>query len=176
MNLNIPDYVSSLPSVVFNTVVIYIFLIVAFRLLGRRQLGQLNVIDLVVVLIMGSAVETAMINGNISLPAGLVCALTLLLTNRIIAAIAGKYKPFRRFVSGVPIVLVSHGHLIEESLKRAGLTEADLMEAIRSRGCDNYDCINYAVMEEDGEITVVEKDQKVIRTKDQLKSKKTDSH
>lgn len=164
MNLKIPDYVASLPLTVLNTVVIYIFLIVAFRLLGRRQLGQLNVIDLVVILIMGSAVETAMIDGNISLPAGLVSAVSLLFVNRILAALAAKFKRFRRLVGGSPVVLVSHGHVIEESLRRTGLTKADLDEALRGRGCEDCSCVAYAVMEEDGQISVVENDGKIIRT------------
>jgi uncharacterized membrane protein YcaP (DUF421 family) len=61
-----------------STAAIYLFLVGALRLLSRRQLGQLTVIDLVVVLVLGSAVETSMIHGNTSLPVGLASAVTLL--------------------------------------------------------------------------------------------------
>src|SRR5712675_98688 len=67
----LPAEVRSIAIVAGSTAVIYLFLIVLLRLFGRRQLGQLTVIDLVVVLTLGSAVETSLIHGDVSLPAGL---------------------------------------------------------------------------------------------------------
>src|SRR5215469_14180286 len=74
--------VASLAVVSACTAGIYLFLVVLLRLFGRRQLGQLTIIDLLVVLLLGSAVETAMIHGDVSLWAGLVSATTLLGVNR----------------------------------------------------------------------------------------------
>jgi uncharacterized membrane protein YcaP (DUF421 family) len=74
----------SLAKVAGSTAVIYLFLIVILRLFGRRQLGQLSVIDLIVVLILGSAVETAMIHGNLTLPAAFTSAATLLAVNKLL--------------------------------------------------------------------------------------------
>src|SRR5258708_27551989 len=83
--MHIPPYIQNLPFVALNTLVIYFFLVFAFRFIGRRQLGQLTIIDLVIIIIMGSAVETAMVNGNVSLQAGLVSAATLLFANRALS-------------------------------------------------------------------------------------------
>src|SRR5229473_6522292 len=79
--------VRSIAIVAGSTAAIYLFLLVLLRLFGRRQLGQLTVIDLVVVLLLGSAVETAMIHGDVSLPAGLASAATLLVLNRILTVV-----------------------------------------------------------------------------------------
>jgi len=152
---SIPDYVRDLPIVALNTFCIYVLLILAFRFLGRRQLGQLNVIDLVIILIMGSAVETAMVHGNLSLPAGLVSASVLLLTNKLISALANRFKFLRKIVSPGPILLVNRGSVIDEHLKRSGLTHDDVLEAIRERGYSDVSNVKFAVMEEDGEINVV---------------------
>jgi uncharacterized membrane protein YcaP (DUF421 family) len=152
---SMPDYVRDLPVVALFTLTIYVFLILAFRLVGRRQLGQLTVIDLVIILIMGSAVETAMVNGNLSLPAGLISASTLLLANAVVNALAHRFNWFRRLVSPPPVLLISQGQIIEEHLKRQGLTHDDLLEAIRERGVADIKDVKFAVLEEDGEINVV---------------------
>ncbi len=172
-----PDYVRDLPIVALYTFTIYIFLILAFRFFGRRQLGQLTVIDLVIIIVMGSAVETAMVNGNLSLPAGIVSASTLLLTNRSINLLSRRSNWFRRLVSPGPILLISRGHIIEEHCKRSGLTDEDIREAIRERGCLDVKDVKFAVMEEDGEINIVPESQSGVSTMpvERLKEKAQDS-
>src|SRR5437016_8093731 len=96
----------SLSQVATHTLVIYAFLMAALRLVARRQLGQLTAIDLVIIVSLGSAVETAMIAGNTSLVAGLVSATTLLVTNRILSRIVLRWRRLRRFVIGSPLLLV----------------------------------------------------------------------
>src|SRR5437764_4438202 len=101
--------VGSLAIVAGSTAAIYLFLIVLLRLFGRRQLGQLTVIDLVVVLLLGSAVETAMIHGDVSLPAGLASAATLLVLNRILTVTFLHSERLRHLVDGGPVLLVHGG-------------------------------------------------------------------
>jgi uncharacterized membrane protein YcaP (DUF421 family) len=138
--------------------VIYLFLIAAFRLVGRRQLAQLTVIDLVVLIVLGSAVETAMIAGNTSLAAGIISAATLLGVNRLLTRLSLRSKRWRNLVVGGPVLLVDHGHIVEEHVRRAGLTEADVLEAIRERGQDRLDAVKFAVLEAGGSINVVPMD------------------
>lgn len=152
-------------TVVWHTFVIYLFLIILFRLLGRRQLGQLNVIDLVVIIILGSAVETAMVAGNTHLDAGIVCAITLLATNRAISAVAKRSKRFRRLLCGNPVLLVRNGQFIEEHLKRTGFSHEDVMQAVRERERDSLSDIRFVVLELDGAITVVPNDAKIYSAK-----------
>jgi uncharacterized membrane protein YcaP (DUF421 family) len=165
----IPDYVKDLPIVALYSLSVYILLIAGFRLLGRRQLGQLTVIDLVIIVIMGSAVETAMVHGNLSLLAGLVSASTLLLANRLIGLAAHRSKRLRRIVSPGPVLCISNGHMITEHLKRNGLTPEDVYHAIRARGFGDICEVKYAVMEEDGEINAVPMTATVVRTEHNIK-------
>ena len=138
-----------------STAAIYLFLIVALRLLGRRQLGQLTVIDLVVVLVLGSAVETSMIHGDTSLPVGIASAVTLLVLNRLLTLVFLHVPRLSHLVNGGPVLLVNHGRIIDEHLRRAGLTGEDLLEALRSQGYDDPSKIRAAVLETDGTVSVV---------------------
>lgn len=141
--------------VAIHTVCIYLFLVLGLRFIGRRQMGQLTVIDLVIVILMGSGVETAMVNGNTTLYAGIVSAGTLLLMNRGIALAAARSRAVRRFIGGEPILLARGGHVIEENLKRAGITPYDLEHALRARGREGVAGTRFVVMETDGVINVV---------------------
>ncbi len=147
--------VGSLAIVAGSTAAIYLFLIVLLRLFGRRQLGQLTVIDLVVVLLLGSAVETAMIHGNVSLPAGFASAGTLLLMNRLLTAVFLRSERFCNLVGGGPVLLVHEGRPVEEHLRRVGMTHTDLEEALRARGYAGPAAVREAILETDGSVSVI---------------------
>jgi uncharacterized membrane protein YcaP (DUF421 family) len=142
-----------------STAVIYAFLIAGVRLLGRRQLGQLTVIDMIVILILGSAVETAMIHGDTSLPAGLVSMSTLMAMNFILTLAFARSKRLRHLIGGGPMLLVHDGEPVEEHLKRAGMSHDDLLEALRGPGYRDLADIRFAVLETDGTVSVVPKSQ-----------------
>jgi uncharacterized membrane protein YcaP (DUF421 family) len=140
-----------------STAAIYLFLITILRSVGRRQLAQLSALDLIVFLLLGSAVETAMIHGDVSLAAGLVSAATLLIMNRLLTLAFLHAPRLSHLVNGGPILLVHDGAVIEEHLRRVGLTQPDLDAALRSRGFATAVGVREAVLETDGSITVVGK-------------------
>ena len=137
------------------TLAIYVFVIVLLRVAGRRQLAELTIVDLAVLLCLGSAVETAMIRGDVSLEAGVVSALTLLIANRLLAAVVLRYKPVRRLAMGGPLLVVHDGQVLHAAAKRIGLTEADILEACREREVASTTEVRFAVVETDGSITIV---------------------
>lgn len=147
--------VGSLAIVAGSTTAIYLFLVMLLRLFGRREMAQLTMIDLIVVLILGSAVETAMIHGNLTLPAGLTSAATLLALNKLMTLAFLRSDRLRHLVGGGPVLLVHDGTLVTEHLTRVGMTAVDVAEAIRGRGFDDLREVKYAVLETDGEVTVV---------------------
>ena len=149
--------------VVINTAVIYAFLILAIRLIGRRQLGQLSSLDLLILILLGSSVETAMVRASTSLKVGIISAATLLILNKLLTAGMTKSKRFRQLLGAGPILLVHDGHFVDENLRRLGMTQDDVIEAIRERECANIKELRYAVFENDGEINVV------FRNKDDVK-------
>jgi len=145
----------SLKPVLWHTFAIYVFLIFLFRVIGRRQLGQLNVLDLVVIIVMGSAVETSMVAGDTSLPAGLVSAATLLIVNRLMSLLFCRFRRLRHIVQGSPVLLVHDGKFVTEHLKRVGFSEEDVLEALREHEITGVDQVRFAVLEADGEINVI---------------------
>ena len=140
---------------VASTAALYLLLCAALRLLGRRQLGQLTVIDLVVVLLLGSAVETAMIHGDTSLPVGLASAATLLILNGLLTRVFLRLPSLSYLVNGGPVLLVNRGRIVEEHLVRVGMTDDDLMEALRTRGFEGPAGVKLAVLETDGTVSVI---------------------
>jgi uncharacterized membrane protein YcaP (DUF421 family) len=147
---------TSLLVVVACTTCVYLSVTLLLRIFGRRQLGQLTVLDLVVVLLIGSAVETAMIHGDLSLLAGLTSAATLLILNRAMTFTFLHSARFSHLVNGGPILLVHNGRVIEEHLRRVGLTRDDLDEGLRSRGYSDTGNVREAVLETDGSISVID--------------------
>jgi uncharacterized membrane protein YcaP (DUF421 family) len=150
--------------VAVHTVVIYFFLMVTLRVMSRRQLGQLNVIDVVIVVTLGSAVETAMVNGNTTLPAGLVSAGTLFALNLVFGRLMLRSKRLRHLAEAGPVLLVHDGQFVEEHLKRIGMTHNDVMEGLREQGYQDLKHIRFAVLEVDGDINVVPADGKSYTT------------
>jgi uncharacterized membrane protein YcaP (DUF421 family) len=140
-----------------STACIYLFLIVLLRVFGRRQLGQLTALDLVVILVLGSAVETSMIHGDTSLVAGLISAATLLVINGVLTLIFLRSPRLSHLVNGGPILLVHNGRVLDEHLHRVGLTLPDLEAAIRARGDLSATDLREVVLETDGTISVVER-------------------
>lgn len=150
--------------VAYQTFIIYIFLIFSLRFFSQGRLGQLSVIDLVIILLLGTCVETSMVAFNNRLSGGLVSAATLLLANRLMVWILPHMGKLKKIVSCDPILLVSDGQFVREHLRRLGLTQADVLEALREHEHADISEIKYAVMEADGEINVVPKDTVVLRS------------
>ncbi len=146
--------------VVLQTLVIYLFLIVALSLIGHRQVAEISITELSILMVMGSAVETAMVAGNTSLSAGLVSASTLLICNYFLSRLLRRHTLLRRIVVGQPIPLVYKGRYLPKRIDAAGLTDDDVMEGIRERGYENLDQVRLAVLEIDGSISVIPYDEK----------------
>jgi len=134
---------------------IYLFLIVLLRVFGRRTLAELSAVDLVVMLCLGSAVETAMIRADTSLAAGVVSATVLLSLNWLLTRAVFTSRLARRLVLGGPVLVVHNGRVLATNAARCGLSDDDLRQAIRQRELESFEQVRFAVVEADGTVTVV---------------------
>jgi uncharacterized membrane protein YcaP (DUF421 family) len=141
-----------------HTFVIYACLVVAIATFGRQQIGQLTLLDYLIVALLGSAVETGLYLGGGSFWAGIVSAATLLLTNRLFRLMSARFPGVRRFLVGSPLLVVRDGRIDRPNLARAHLTEQDLMTAIRLRGYERLEQVRFAVAEPNGSVGVIPKD------------------
>ena len=153
--------------VIFSTAVVYIFIIVAIRLFGKKELAQLSVIDLVFILLISNAVQNAMVGPDTSLVGGLIAAATLFILNFGFKFLLYKFPSLGKALQGEAIMLVYNGKLMTENLKRARITVAELEEAAREHGVDSLAEVNLAILEVDGNISILSND-----FKDRSKRKK----
>ncbi len=137
-----------------HTLVIYLFLVLGLRRIGRRAMGQLTIIEYLIIALLGSSVETGLYAGSNSLGAGLVSAMTLLLADWALST-ACRMPAVRRFLVSEPVLLVHDGQVLAEHLRQNYMTRADLMAAIRRRGYASLDDVRFAVLEIDGSVGVV---------------------
>jgi uncharacterized membrane protein YcaP (DUF421 family) len=140
-----------------KTVVVMIVLLGLYRLLGKRNLAQFTVFDLVTILAVANSVQNAMTAGKGNLMVGIVCSSTLLLLAFAISKLFTRSLIAERLLLGVPVPLVSSGHLLKENLRRESVTYEELQQAFRQHDLLEPSQVDLAVLEIDGSITVIPK-------------------
>ena len=141
--------------IAFSSVAVYIFIVVAIRLFGKKELAQLSVIDLVFILLISNAVQNAMVGSDSSLGGGLVAAGALFVTNYIFKYVLFRFPRFSRLVQGEALLLIYKGELIKKNMVRAELSIAELEEAVREHGVGSIEEVDLAVFEVDGNISIL---------------------
>ena len=139
---------------VIRCTIIYFFILVLLRLSGKRQIGQLAPFDLVLLLILANAVQNAMNAGDNSVLAGIILATTLILLNYLVGLAAFKCKKLEALAEGRPEILIHNGKLFGDVLKREQITHHELDAALRAAGCASIEEVHFAVLENNGNITV----------------------
>lgn len=137
---------------------VYAILLVGIRLTGKREVGQLTPFDLVLLLLISNAVQNAMTGPDTTVTGGLVAAATLLSLNYAVALVRMRFAPFRRFVEGVPVVLVSHGDVHHRNLARERMTPEELAAALREHDVADIDEVELAMLEVDGTVSVIRRE------------------
>lgn len=142
-------------SVGIRSIIVYIFILIAIRVFGKKELSQLSVIDLVFILLISNSVQNAMVGNNSSLEAGIVAATALFLVNYVLKNIFFRSKKISEFFQGDPLMLVYQGKVSKEHLDKTGISEDELMEAVREHGVEKISDVDLAVLEVDGNISVL---------------------
>ena len=139
---------------IIRSVIVYGFLICLLRITGKRQIGQLAPFDLVLLLVLSNSVQNAMNGGDNSVLAGIISACTLISLNFLMGYLTYRSKKMERWIEGQPEVLVHNGRLFEQTLARAQLTHHELNAALRQAGCCSLAEVHFAILENNGSITV----------------------
>ena len=162
----------SLAEIAARTLVVYAVLLVGLRLAGKRELGQMTTFDLVVILVISNAVQNAMVGANTSLTGGLVAALTLLAVNAVVGWLALRSPLVRAGLRGEPALLAYDGELIREHLRREGVDESEVMQALREHGIEDLGTVKMVVLEVDGTMSVIPADAASSRTRRRIRGRK----
>ena len=139
---------------VVRCAIVYFFMLFLLRISGKRQIGQLAPFDLVLLLVLSNAVQNAMNAGDNSLLAGIILASTLILLNYLTGWATFKSKRMEALIEGRPEILIHNGKLFENVMKRQKITHHELNAALRDAGCANMSEVHFAVLENNGNITV----------------------
>ncbi|HET7453865.1 MAG TPA: YetF domain-containing protein, partial [Thermoanaerobaculia bacterium] len=137
---------------------VYVVVLVGLRLSGKREIGQMTPFDLVLILLIANAVQNAMIGNDNSLAGGLIAAAALLALNFTVGRAARRWLPLGRLLKGHATVLINRGVVIDEHLKREGISRDELTTALREHGVGSLDDVRLAVLEVDGSISVLKND------------------
>ncbi|WAC62500.1 DUF421 domain-containing protein [Pseudoxanthomonas sp. SL93] len=140
---------------VLRAVAVYVVVLVLVRLSGKRTVGQFTPFDLLVVVLLGTAVQNSLIGEDTSLLGGLILAATLLALNWSVGKLSARSRGFDRVVEGRPVILVRHGELFRDELARQSVSEHDFAIARRSAGYATLAEIELAVLETSGEISFI---------------------
>jgi uncharacterized membrane protein YcaP (DUF421 family) len=151
-------------AVVARTALVYAGVLIGLRLAGKRELGQMTVFDLVVVLLLANAVQNAMTGPDFSVQGGLIAAAVLLVLNRFVALARLYSESWGRFFEGMPTVLVQDGQFLEPRLRKEGLERSQIEMAMREHGVESVQDVRLAVLETDGAISIVPRSSRVLKT------------
>ena len=155
--------------IVVRSLVVYLAVFVGFRLTGKRELGQMTIFDLVLILLIANAVQNAMVGPDVSLSGGLVAAAVLLVMNFAVVRLLGLTPLGERLLEGGPTLLVKDGALVPHGLRHEGLAPEEVETAIREHGIADVGGVRAAYLEPDGTISVIPIDVQPMRGRRRVK-------
>jgi len=141
--------------IILSSVSVYIFIVGAIRLSGKKELAQLSVVDLVFILLISNAVQNAMVGTDSSLGGGIVAATSLFIVNYLFKRIMYYFPKFNKLVQGEPLLLIYSGKLNQKNMIEAQISIKEIMEVIREHGVAVVEQVDLAVLEVDGNISVM---------------------
>jgi len=140
---------------VLRAVVIYFALLIAFRLIGKHEFGQLSAFDLILLLIISESISTALNANDKSITAGLIVAATLFAVNYLMSWAQFRSPGFRRIVSGEAEVLIRDGQPDGRVMRRERMSRDDIEASLRGKGIDGLDKVRLGYLEDDGTISAL---------------------
>ncbi|MGB4771656.1 MAG: YetF domain-containing protein [Chitinophagaceae bacterium] len=141
--------------IILRSVAVYVFIILAIRLFGKKELAQLSIIDLVFILLISNSVQNAMVGSNTSLQGGLVAAFSLFILNFALKKLSYKNTRFNELLEGKAVMLIYKGQINDEHLRITGITTNELLAAVREHGVEKIEDVDLAMLEVDGNISVI---------------------
>ena len=141
---------------VMRAAAIYLFLLVVFRLAGKRSLAQITTFDFVLLLIIGEATQQALLGEDYSMTNAWIVIATLVVMERGFSILGDRYPAIDRVLEGVPVLVAADGKLLGEQARHEEIGEEEVLEAARHlHGLERMDQIEYAVLERSGGISII---------------------
>jgi uncharacterized membrane protein YcaP (DUF421 family) len=159
--------------IIIRSVSVYLFMVIALRIFGKKELSQLNTADVILILLISNSVQNAMVGSNTSLYGGIVAAFALFVINYIFKKIMLKSKFIKNLVQDKPEILVHNGKIDFKTIAKLGISNEELEEAMREHGVEYFKDIKLAMFEIDGNISIISGDKNLKKTHHKRKAHKT---
>ena len=141
---------------VLRAAAVYLFLVVVFRVSGKRTLAQVTTFDFILLLIISEATQQALLGQDYSVTMALLVITTLAGLDIAFSLVQEHSKPVDRLMNGLPLVIVEDGRLLEERMRKARVDRAEVLHAARQlHGLERLDQVKYAVLETSGGISII---------------------
>lgn len=160
-------------TVLFRTIILYLLVVVSMRLMGKKQIGEMEPFELVIAIMISELASLPMQDTRISITHGVIPIITLLTLQSLLALFQLKSEKMRLLFSGKPSILIDKGKLDLKKLKDEKFDINNLMEELRMQGYYNLSDIEYAILETSGRLSVIPKTELEPVTKMDLKIKPT---
>lgn len=141
--------------IIIRSASVYLFMIIALRIFGKKELSQLNTADVILILLISNSVQNAMVGSDTSLWGGLGAAAVLFVINFTLKKLMYKFPKFSDFMQEKPEILIHNGKLDFKSLSKLNITSDELREAMREHGVEHFSDVKLAMLEIDGNISII---------------------
>lgn len=138
-----------------RTVILYAIVIFAVRVMGKRQIKEMQASEIVVTLMISNIAAMPMQEVGISIFTGIIPILTLVVTEMAMSYIMLKSRSFRQLISGMPVVVIEKGEINQAAMRSLRLSNEDLFEELRKKDIFDPDSVEYAIIETDGVLSVL---------------------
>lgn len=145
---------------IIRTVLLYVLIVFAVRIMGKRQLSELQPSELVVTLIIADIASIPMEDNSRPLLSGIIPMLILVALEIIVSVLMMKIPKFRKVVCGSPVMIIEDGRLLQKEMKRLRITTEDLCVQLRQQGVFSLDDVEYCIAETNGNLSVLQKPNK----------------
>lgn len=161
--------------IIIRSASVYLFMVIALRIFGKKELSQLNTADVILILLISNSVQNAMVGSDTSLWGGLAAAAVLFAINFTLKKVMYNFPKFSDFMQGKPEILIHDGNMDFKTLSKLNITHDELKEAIREHGIEHFSEVKLAMLEIDGNISIISGNKNLHQThyKRLKRSKKT---
>jgi uncharacterized membrane protein YcaP (DUF421 family) len=143
--------------IALRAIVLYVFIVLVTRVIGRRELSSLSPFDLILLIVLGDAVQQGLTQDDYSVTGALIAVSTIASLQVLTSYVSFRSKGARKVLEGLPIVVVENGKVVEANLRRERMTEDEVAEEMRMQQIASFDEVQWGILESNGAISFVKK-------------------
>jgi uncharacterized membrane protein YcaP (DUF421 family) len=143
--------------IVFRAVFLYLFVLFLMRVIGRRELSSLSAIDLVLLIVLGDAIQQGLTQDDYSVTGAVIAISTIAALQVLVSYVSFRSRRVRKVLEGHPIVVIQDGKLLERNLRRQRMTPDELAEEMRIQQIANFEDVQWGILESNGSVSFVKK-------------------